>query len=136
MLNNIKIEPLNPSKSHIAHKIHLLCHHKVCAHKWQSRYTSTTKYLYIQTHQILSYNTKETFIVPRHAVVGQRRFLSLNLAYWRILYRWKADLAICYTCWYSKIRYIRVKNTGCYIEGVVPQWEQTPYSHQARCGTL
>ena len=48
MLNNIKIEPLNPSNSHIVHKKHLLCHHKVCAHKWQGMCTSTTWYLHIQ----------------------------------------------------------------------------------------
>ena len=34
------------------------------------------QFLHIQTHQILSYNTKETFIVPRHTIVGQRRFFS------------------------------------------------------------
>lgn len=48
MLNNIKFEPLNPSKSHIVHKKQLLCHHKVCAHKWQGMCTSKPKYLYIQ----------------------------------------------------------------------------------------
>ena len=76
MLNNIKIEPLNPSSSHIVHKRHLLCHHKICAHKWQSMCTSTPKFPHILSHQILSYNTKETFIGPRHTVVGQRRVFS------------------------------------------------------------
>lgn len=48
MLNNIKIGPLNPSKSHIVPKKHLLCHHEVCALKWQSMCTSKSKYLHIQ----------------------------------------------------------------------------------------
>ena len=76
MLDNIKIEPLNPSKNHTIHKNTNYANLQSCAHKRLSRYTSTTKYLYILSHQILSYNTKETFIVPRHAVVDQRRLLS------------------------------------------------------------
>ena len=44
VLNNIKLELLNPSNRHIIHKKHLLYHHKVCAHEWQSMCTSTPNF--------------------------------------------------------------------------------------------
>ena len=75
MLDNIKIEPLNPSNSHIVHKM---------------TYNAITMYVHlsgkVDTHlQSSIYNychipycpkNENTFIVPRHTIVGQRRFFS------------------------------------------------------------
>ena len=76
MLNNIKIEPLNPSSSHIVHKKYHYANLQSCAHKRLSRYTSTINYQHIHTDTSNNHKNEEAFIVPRHTVVDQRRLLS------------------------------------------------------------
>ena len=52
-------------------KKHLLCHHKICAHKWQSICTSTPKYLHILTRA--SEKRRGIYIPGRQQADGVRR---------------------------------------------------------------